>query len=119
MLVPHPCISERDSKTTESRPEKVAANTITPNVKARTLQLSREWGVREGRGGEGGGQYSALCDQKHQTEQQRAYHLDQELHLWNRHGHRQSKETQHEVYRNQQNQPAMTAAPHVSSTLSE
>ena len=38
-----------------------------------------------------------------------AYHLDQELHLWNRHGH-QRRRTQLEVYRHQQNQPARTTA---------
>ena len=29
-------------------------------------------------------QFSALSDQRHQTQQRRAYHLVQELHLWNR-----------------------------------
>ena len=43
--------------------------------------------------------------------QQRAYHLDQELHLWNCHGHQQSKGTQHVAYRDEQNQPAHTTAP--------
>ena len=41
--------------------------------------------------------------------QQQAQYPVQELHLWNRHGH-QRRRTQLEVYRHQQNQPALSTA---------